>query len=139
MATFDYASIRDNKVIPNIIRFGQQLTITRNENTTLWVKSYDPVLMKYKWTNTDTSAVVYIAPPATIITYTGVGVLTEYEQEEIDGTNIKREDKKILTIDVPEPIFGDVVTIGGTKYQVIYTQKISPGGVDVLYKVQVRV
>ena len=139
MATFDYASIRDNKVKPAIERFGQTITITRNEDLGNWTKSYNPVEMRYEWYNSDTLQTVYVEPAETVVVYTGTGVLTNYTNEEIDDTNILRQDKKLLTIDLPQAQQGDIVTIGTTDYAVASVKVISPGGVDVLYILQVRV
>jgi len=139
MATFDYASIRDNKVKPAIERFGQTITITRNENLDDWEKRYNAVEMRYEWYNSTTLQTVYTEPAETIVTYSGQGVLTDFSNEEIDDTNILRQDKKILTIELPEGRPGDKVTVAETDYGLVNTRVVSPGGVDVLYIMQVRV
>lgn len=139
MATFDYVGLKNNTVIPNLIRFGIDITLSRLEDITDWEKRYDAVEMKYYWYNTTTTATQDDPPAGTPTPYTSVGVLTKYTNDEIDNTNIKRGDMKLLTIDIPEPTLGDVITIGTTDWGVVNSEQISPDNTTiVLWKVQVR-
>jgi len=121
-----------------LYKFGQDITITRNENAE-WVKSYDNVLSKYKWTHTIAPfEVVYTTPPPQ--TFTGKGVVTDYKTHLIDETVIKRGDKMlVLTTDMPSPKLTDVFAINGENWKMVYPYtEVNPAGTKLVYKLQVR-
>lgn len=136
---YDYATLRDETVYPLIQRFGIPVTLSRIEDTAIFVKSYDPVQMRFRWTNQDTGEVVYEEPESVSKKYDGQTIITRYRNEEIDGTTIKRGDRRLLAIGIPEPKAGDVLTIDGVEYSYIFSDPIAPGGIAVAYRIQVRV
>lgn len=137
--SYDYATLRDETVYPLIQRFGTPVTLSRIEDTAIFVKSYDPVSMNFKWTNQDTGEIVYDEPDSVEKKYNGYTIITRFRNEEIDGTTIKRGDRRLLAIGIPEPKAGDVLTIGDTEFSYIFADPIAPGGVAVVYRIQVRV
>lgn len=67
-------------------------------------------------------------------------VLSEFTNDEIDGTTILATDKKVLVSATGmEPKPGDMLTISGAKHQVINSKPLAPAGVAVMYEVQARV
>jgi hypothetical protein len=75
-----------------------------------------------------------------ITSFTASAVRTKYSLKDIDGDNIRNEDFKLLveaTSGVPEKTMR--VDFSGTIYTVVNVSPVSPSGIDVLYKVQVRV
>lgn len=103
-----------------IREFGQTVTITHTTGV------YDPA----------TGAVSSAGT-----TQTGTAVELEYSVSEIDGVLIQRGDKKLLVsvsgITAIEP--NDTCTVGGMVCIVKNVKPLSPGGIVLLYEVQVRV
>ena len=87
--------------------------------------------------NVETGAAV--ADPGTI--YSGFGVVSEYPLRQVDGQSVLHGDLRV-TLEAPstmvEPVAGDYALIGATEYAVVGASKVAPGGVTVLYKLQVR-
>lgn len=76
---------------------------------------------------------------ATPQNYTAKIVRTNFQISEIDGDNIKAGDvKALVAVGTWEPQVGDQVTIDGEVFFVMDYWPLSPGGVDVLYTVQLR-
>lgn len=101
--------------------FGVSVTVSR-----LTPGAYDP--------ETGTNAA------GTTQTWTPWGVMLEYSQREIDGTNIKAGDQRVYmstTADLdPKP--ADTVTIGTEVWRVVTSRTLAPAGLKVLLDVQVR-
>lgn len=72
-------------------------------------------------------------------TFTGWGVVTQYTQDEIDGTTIQRGDLKlVLQKTSRRPEVDNTVAIDGDDYRIISVDVVDPGGVDLVYKCQIR-
>lgn len=101
-------------------RFGSALMLTRSTPA-----AYNPAT----GTATSTSA-----------DHAGFGVRLDYEQREIDGTNIRRGDARIYV--APDlavtPQTGDSITMGADVWQVVASRPLAPAGVVVIHDVQVR-
>ena len=115
--TFDYS--RPRATAERLIaKFGQAATLRR---TVSGGTPYDPT--------TDT-----VGYPCTI-------VVQSYADALIDGTRIKRGDKKVmvstkgLTI---EPTTSDALVIGGVSHELAMVKPMAPGGTVVLWEVQAR-
>ncbi|GAB2472141.1 hypothetical protein GCM10027082_24570 [Comamonas humi] len=76
----------------------------------------------------------------TVIDYPGVGALFGYKQNAIDGTNILHGDQRLLLAPqiTTEPKTGDTVTVSAKTFNVVRVEVVSPAGVPVLYKLQLR-
>lgn len=73
-------------------------------------------------------------------TETVYGAVFDYAAKDIDGTLIKRGDKRvILEASAAVPTSTDTLTIGGVVHNIIEAVPVNPGGVVVIYKVQARV
>lgn len=76
----------------------------------------------------------------TTTSHAGTGVKLDYQQDEIDGTLIRRGDQRVYM--APDlavtPRTGDTLTIGGESWQVIESRPLAPAGAVVLHDVQVR-
>lgn len=110
-----YTSIA-NSVKGLIDKFGYQLIVRKPTNTGT---KFDPVIAY-----SDSFA---------------KGVITTFNNIEINGTSILSTDRLILMDSTIEPEVGDSIIDGLTNFRVITTTVISPAGIDLLYKVQVRV
>lgn len=77
--------------------------------------------------------------PATVSLAANVAVF-DYKDRDIDGERVQRGDRRVLmSPDVQQaPEVGDKVNIQSVVYQVIDVITVSPGGIPVLYKIQVR-
>jgi len=69
------------------------------------------------------------------------GLFTNFRAQDVDGTTIKREDKRVLiaatSLDsAPTP--SDVIIDGDVEYEIINCDTLMPGDVPILYMVQVR-
>ena len=134
-----YEDLRDNTVIPLIEQFGQSVTLTRTQDASDWVKEFVPAEGRFRWRNTVTNDTQYDAPTAVQVTVTGNGVITIFQSEAIDESNILSTDRLLLTYDLGVPLLGDIITVGGVDYNYINHNTVSPGGIDVLYRIQLRV
>jgi len=137
---YDYNAIIVNTVIPQIRDKGVDTTLTRTELVTAtWTKKFDNVTFVEYWENNTTGAIVYTEPTGGTATIVAKCVVTDFTEEERRDTSILVDDKKLLTIEMPEPKQGDRYTINGTTFQYVNHETIAPGGTVVLYKIQVRV
>lgn len=99
---------------------GQPMTLTVRTSG-----AYDPA--------TGTAAV-------TATTETVSGAVFDYAAKDIDGTLIKRGDKRvILEASTLIPTSTCTLTIGGVVHNIVEAVPVNPGGVVVIYKVQARV
>lgn len=110
---------KQSSVAAKITAKGQSLTFGRKP-----VTSFDPGLGKKVTTPT---------------TFTAYGVTTRYRKSEIDGTVIQSGDVGLLLeVSATTPIVGDTVTVNSIIYRVMGIDPVSPGGVDILYKLNLR-
>lgn len=77
----------------------------------------------------------------TTTNYTGKGAAFDYEQKDIDGTNIRQGDRRVYI--APDlgvvPKTGDTVTLAdGTVLNVVASRPLSPAGTMVLHECQCR-
>lgn len=136
---FDYNRIVTNVVIPQIVDKGLDVVLTRYYSVEgAWEKKYDIDYDPY-WENTETGDISYIEPTGYTEVYTGKALVTSFTDEERRDTTIKMSDRKLLTIELPAPIQGDVFTVRDTDYVYVNHETVAPGSTDVLYKIQVRV
>lgn len=132
-----YEDMRDDVAVPLITEFGQPLILYRTEDTVTYTRNYDPVTMSYYWedgegTRFDTE------PTETQVEYSGYCITSTFSAEQIDGTNIKSDDLLLMSIGIPRPQLGDILRVDGVDYQYVRNNPVSPGGVDILQKTQVR-
>lgn len=100
---------------------GQTLSFSRDN-----VTSFNPV------TGEETTG----AP----VTYSGKGAVFGYGSSEINGTDIQRDDRRIILEAVTTaPEVGDSVTINTIVHRVVDVEQVNPAGTVVIYKLQVRV
>ncbi len=82
------------------------------------------------------------APSATDPTVTAPAVIIPYMEEEIDGTSIKRGDKRMYVAEnaaTPNQLENfDYVVDDGIRYSIQTVSTIDPGPTRVLYDIQVR-
>jgi hypothetical protein len=76
----------------------------------------------------------------TAVTYSGQGAVFGYASTEIDGTDIQRDDKRMILEAVSTaPVIGDTATIDSVEHRVVDVDQVSPAGTVVIYKLQLRV
>ena len=128
-----------NTIKNQLYKNGEPIILERNITITGWSKSYDPVAMMDLWTNTNTLATQYTDPAGTPTQYAGYGVKTSFQLSDIDGTQIKKGDVRVvITADFPEPMDDDKFLFDGLYYNYIKHEKIMPGPIVIGYIVQVR-
>lgn len=82
--------------------------------------------------------------PSTFTTFTANALALEYSAKDaglsyIEGTTVRTDDKKVLVeVGSYKPDMGDKVTIQGVDFEVIGIQTLAPGGIDLMYTLQVR-
>lgn len=79
-------------------------------------------------------------PKETTTAYPCNGVITNYSAHEIDGTVIRRDDRKVLlAAGLPVvPTTADTLTIGGVELAIMHVEPIAPSNDPIIYTVQVR-
>jgi len=77
--------------------------------------------------------------PATITTFSGKVQPDQFQNNEIDGTVIKRTDTKLIVNKTDTiPMTGDKVAFGGSTYRVVMVNKVIAQGADIIYILGVR-
>lgn len=71
-------------------------------------------------------------------TFDVFAVMTNYQLSERDGNLIKQGDQLALLTTNEQPLPSDRLNLDGGVWQVVNVDLVKPGGVDVLYKCQVR-
>lgn len=64
--------------------------------------------------------------------------VVSYDAKEIDGTNIRAGDARVLIAPTATPIAGDVIEVAGRRLVVINVNTVAPAGLVVLHDVQAR-
>ncbi len=115
----DYKALRQD--VTRILKdFGQPLRLVRSKN---------PVANPVAGTVSDSGDV----------TYSIVGVITNYDARVIDGDLIRSEDKEAYVQAFVEPQAGDtLVEATGREWAVVNFNSIEPAGISVLYTLQLR-
>lgn len=126
MAALDYADLRDNTVVPLMADFGFDMTLESAREPKI-----DP----------DTGEIL---TAATVVETTVTGILRFFSQDEIIRMNILSGDLQALieaksTNDiniVPDTTMQLVAQ--GVKYSIVRVTPTQPGGIAVLYRLQIR-
>jgi hypothetical protein len=100
--------------------FGQTVTLSRQE-----VSDYDPATGSATFTATLQSA---------------PGALFDYGSRDIDGTLIKRGDKKLLiaALGITAPQVDDTVTVNGVVYTIVHIIATNPAATAIMYICTIR-
>lgn len=137
---FDYLGIKTNVVIPALQNFGSAVVVKRQVDTTAWVKKYDPIDGADYWENQTTLATTFTEPTGSTEETTGIAVLSAFKDNEIEGTIIQKNDRKLLAINIPEPDIMDVYEFGGREYKYVKHKSIVPDGENIVLQIiQVRI
>jgi hypothetical protein len=120
--SFDYTEIRE--VADEVIEaFGQAATLRRFTRGT-----YNPETGGYSGGSTADTAVKV--------------VVTEYAKNMVDGALILATDRRVLLsaqdLSIEPNPKNDKLVVGGTVYEIVRSDPLSPGGTVVLYELQVR-
>lgn len=76
---------------------------------------------------------------STTTTFTGYGHPGPFSNNEIDGELIRATDISLITKVSTEPQEGDTVTLSSTEYRVMSVTKLRAQGVNIVYRVQLRI
>lgn len=81
-----------------------------------------------------------VVTPGTDESYTPLGVILDYEQDEFDGERIQRGDRKLIIDNSTQPRLTDKPVIDGSEWNVISWTKTQPreSSVVAMYTIQVR-
>lgn len=139
MAKFDYTTLREDKIVPLIERFGTSVVLKRTEDTSLYKKEYDPSEMRNYWEDTVTGERFYTKPEPTQKEYKGICLNTRYTIEDIDGTNVQMGDRRLLAMNIPKPETGEILTVSGEDFAVVIADEVAPGDTLLFYRIQVRI
>lgn len=73
-------------------------------------------------------------------TFTGVGLVTGYRVEDIDGTRVIQGDQLVYAdaVNLTRTQPNEPITVGGRSCTAVSLEAIAPGGQDILYMIQVR-
>ena len=119
MATFDYAGLKE-EVDAILAEFGQDCIIHRATAPVV-----DPVSGE--------------VTPGGSQDIPVIGVITDYADKLIDGTNIKRGDRLVYIRAVTEPKQGDVfILASGQQWAMVDFDAVDPAGLALVYALQLR-
>ncbi len=125
-----YIDIRDNVADQLIKDFGKPLTIRAEGSTAVF--------------DGESGFITVVGTP---VTHNVTGVFVEFKQSEIDGTTVLSTDFKVL-LSAVDPITNVALTIvpttemtlldGTEEFVIVDVRPTKPGGIDVIYTLQVR-
>lgn len=120
--TYNYAALRDNTVTPLIEKFGVAAKLVRTTKG-----SYDVADGDY--------------PNAAESELDVTVVIADFDESEIDGTLVKREDARQLIMSGADdaPVMNDRVKIGSDEWEITSVTPIKPGNVVVAYFIIARI
>lgn len=108
-----------NKAYSKIKQYGSPITIQRSGST-----SYNPLTDKY-----ENNGVIL----------SGFALQNNFDQKNIDGTNIRYGDVLLMCVLDGEPKSNDTIAFGSRGYTVVNVEVLSPDGqTDIYYKIQAR-
>lgn len=117
-----YEDLRDDIAAPLIREYGTAITLKSSVFGT-----FDPIAST--------------AGTGSKNDYPGYGVITEYTAREIDGTNIRRGDKKITAVFDDTTVVPDtdaLLTISGLDHVIKNVGVVAPADVAIIWILQVR-
>lgn len=126
MAAINYADLRDNTVEPLLADFGFDMTLQSSREPTI-----DP----------DTGAITAVA---TVISTTVTGIFRFFSQDELTREDVLSNDLQVLISAKDANDAGIVpdttmqLVAKGVTYSVVRVTPTEPGGVAVLYRLQIR-
>ena len=65
-------------------------------------------------------------------------VILNYSTKDIDGTNIRMDDRRVIIESIAIPDLNSLIIIGGVTYNVVSFEYVSPSGENVICKIQIR-
>ena len=108
-----------DKAFDKIKKYGSSIQITHSGK-----KVYDPATNTY----TDSGTTV-----------SGVAIQRNYEQKNIDGTNIRMGDVQFMCSLNGRPFSNDTIEFDGKSYTVVNVDCLNPNGkTDIFYLIQAR-
>ena len=108
-----------DKAYTKIKKYGSAIMITHSGSA-----EYNPVTNAYEDSGT---------------TVTGVAIQRQYNQRDIDGTNIRIGDINFIASLNGKPYSNDVIEFEGNKYTVINAIPLNPNGkTDIFWTIQAR-
>lgn len=118
--SFDYTSLQ-NTADRLISKFGRSVTLRR-----VTAGTYDPSNLSVSGdSNADTTVTVAIM---------------NYEEREIDGSVIKRQDMRgyLAAKNTALPSVSDIIIDGSVQYQIVNIRELKPATTSLLYELQLR-
>lgn len=88
----------------------------------------------------------FIDTPGSLTNHAVTGLFSDFKQDEIDGSNVLRSDFKVI-LSAVDPVTELPIAVPNTnmkfldgvvEYKIIDVRPLRPGGVDVIYTLQVR-
>lgn len=126
-----YNDVRDNVADDLIKQFGKSMTMRAKGSGQVF-----------------DGATGFVTTVGTNVDYPVSGVMTKFNQREIDGTNILRDDFKLLmsannrSTGAPLAVEPDtsmqIIDGNGEVYAIVHVEPLRPGNIDVIYTLQVR-
>lgn len=108
-----------DKAYNKIKKYGSAIMITHSGS-----REYNPATNQYEETGT---------------TVTGVAIQRNYQQRDIDGTNIRQGDIQFMASLNGKPYTNDKIEFEGKEYTVINISALAPDGkTDIFYTIQAR-
>ncbi len=74
----------------------------------------------------------------TPVTFAANAAVFDYDNSEINGTVLASDKKLIMESGKVIPVIGDYIETNGAYYRAMAVNTLSPGSVDVIYTVQLR-
>ena len=131
-----YESLRDDTAGPLVRRLGTPIALLRKADPEELECEFDPVLGREVCIDPETEEEV---DPEEEQVYEGYAIVESYEQKLIDEALVKAGDRKLYAVGIPEPKpESDRIRFGTRVYSVVKSLPVAPGGVAVMYEVQVR-
>ena len=137
MATYNYDNILQ-VVYKNLIKFGTEVELQKNNSEDLWVKKYDPIEQRDYYENSDTGEIVYEQPETDVLSYQIQALQDSFTKSELNNDLVKLTDIKLYLVPDVEPAKDDIIIRDDKSYKIYYVNKIKPADTTLMYEIYIR-
>lgn len=101
--------------------------------------TYGQTISFVRWASSEYNTATGGVEPVSSTTFSGIGHLSTYRLDEIDGQTIQVNDIQAIVYSTTEPQIEDEATIDSVTYRVQNVEKLQAQGEAIVYRLQLRI
>lgn len=133
----DYNKIVTDVVLKNLKAFGENRTLRKSVQTSIWTKQYDPVESTYFWKNEE-GKIVYEEPQDAVQDISVPMLKDNINNKIVDGKMFLQGDVIFYMRPTVKPVEGDLILENDIVYKIYQVQPVQPASVVLLYTCYAR-